>query len=149
MSFEKLIEYATLDGIIQPIKIINNLNPSHLIELLNIKPIKIEKKYCDNNNDNDKYYERILIHKSNSLSIFLLKWQPNAETIIHNHNFNNKECFCYFYILKGNFKEILYHIDKENFYSSNNSSFINDKNYTHKLINLDNDISYSLHIYPN
>jgi len=96
------------------------------------------------------YYTKIRI-PSLYYKRYLIKWQPNHKTCIHSHV---GKC-CYFYLLKGKLKEHEYiHKDniivkgEENIFSNFlDNGYINDKIGKHSLKNLEDNYSYSYHVY--
>ena len=73
---------------------------------------------------------------------------PNQKSTIHNHSENG----CLFKILKGNIQENHYNTDNlkkisQKILSINDVNYISNNMYYHQMINLDNDITVSLHIY--
>jgi hypothetical protein len=80
------------------------------------------------------------------IDIFLIYWKPNAISQIHNHSKNG----CYMFILKGNIKEEIFNkklkLININYYSTFNTSYINDNIGYHRITNC-NQYSYSIHIY--
>ena len=80
------------------------------------------------------------------IDIYFIAWKPNAISKIHNHSKNG----CYMFILKGDIKEEIYNkklnMIGTNYYSSFDTSYINDNIGYHRIKNT-NQYSYSLHIY--
>lgn len=95
------------------------------------------------------YYKNIYkneIINNNSLTIKLIKWNPYYEGPIHGHNNNH----CYFKVVNGSLNEIINtnsNMKVENYYQVQNIGYISDTVGQHKIKNLSNDYSYSLHIY--
>ena len=77
----------------------------------------------------------------------LIKWHPNYEGVLHGHNNQH----CYFKLLEGSLNEVIVNTDskreRERIYEINNIGYISDKIGQHKIKNLSNDYSYSLHVY--
>ena len=80
------------------------------------------------------------------VDIYFIVWKPNAISKIHNHSKNG----CYMFILKGDIKEVIYNkklnIIGTNYYSTFDTSYINDNIGYHRIKNT-NQYSYSLHFY--
>ena len=103
-----------------------------------------------NNNINQFGYSKNLLSLSPLIHSYIIVWNQEAETNIHSHSKNG----CFSYVLKGNLLEEIY---KNNIYVksrsmfSNNSlnklAFIDDNIGQHKIINLDEDLTYSINIY--
>ena len=80
------------------------------------------------------------------IDIYFIVWKPNALSKIHNHSKNG----CYMVILKGDIKEEIFNkklnIIGTNYYSTFDTSYINDNIGYHRIKNT-NQYSYSLHFY--
>lgn len=80
------------------------------------------------------------------IDIYFIVWKPNALSKIHNHSKNG----CYMVILKGDIKEEIFNknlnIIGSNYYSTFDTSYINDNIGYHRIKNT-NQYSYSLHFY--
>ena len=80
------------------------------------------------------------------IDIFFILWRPKCVSKIHNHSQNG----CYMFILKGNLKEEIYSknlsLIGNNYFSTLDISYINDKIGYHRILN-GNEYSYSLHFY--
>jgi len=107
-------------------------------ELFIFKKNLIQKPYYKNICENKSVYNNDLILK-------LIKWHPKYEGQFHGHN----DYHCYFKILHGNLSENILksYSEKEKIYEVNNIGYISDTIGQHKIKNLSNDYSYSLHIY--
>ena len=90
------------------------------------------------------YYENKPIN-NNSLILKLIKWHPNYEGQFHGHNNHH----CYFKLLDGRLNEVISNAnsEREKTYEVNSIGYISDKYGQHKIKNLSNDFSYSLHVY--
>lgn len=95
---------------------------------------------------NEKNYRKMLIYQNNEFDIYLIDWNNLSSSYIHNHPPNG----CIFKVLKGEIKEELYnkqlHLIKSTVYNKN-SGYIDDTMGLHKMTNLSNENSLSLHIY--
>lgn len=82
--------------------------------------------------------------------IALIKWEPKSITSIHNH----AEKGCSIFLLKGNLKEEVFKLNKIFYKKTDNylnkfldGSYIDNKIGLHRVSNLLNKNSWSLHIY--
>ena len=84
---------------------------------------------------------------NNDLIVKLIKWDPNYEGLLHNHDNN----YCYFKILKGELNETIVNSKLKNnlekTHKKDDIGFICDSIGEHKIKNLSDDFSYSLHVY--
>ena len=133
-------------------KLISEINKS------NFKNFKSLQKLISNNsydtpliksciNTNKDEYHKKLIYRNSKYEMFLIYWGVNSKTKIHNHS----EEGCIMKILKGDLKELVYNenfelIDTNN-YKEGDISFLNNEIGYHKIININDNISMSLHIY--
>ena len=94
-----------------------------------------------------KKYTKNLVYQDKNNSVYIIEWLPKAESVIHNHIGPG----CCFKLLKGSLKEIVYKndIEKINYLKYKQYRFINNKLGKHKIINLLDKNSFSIHIYPN
>lgn len=96
--------------------------------------------------NNSSFYTKIKLPSLFSKR-YLIRWQPNHRTKLHNHN-NMK---CEFYLLKGQIKEIQF--NQNNIISNKllskflDKAFITDKIGNHIVENTSKNISYTYHIY--
>ena len=82
---------------------------------------------------------------------YLMRWIPKAKTDIHFH----PNVDCHFIVLSGNFKELIFQETKSSGYIMKHSknlnrfqtSSINDKIGPHKMINMDEKVNWTLHLY--
>ena len=124
-----------------------------------------QKQSYKQNNKYEKYYESVIyilsvtpnhyIHKmsqnaiiyNNNMLVKLIKWEPNYEGHFHNHD-NHQ---CYYKVLDGALTETVKneHIDQlyQRSYTPNMIGYISDNVGQHKITNISNDFSYSLHVY--
>ena len=97
-------------------------------------------------NKNNFYTKYHLLSFKNS-NWYLIKWQPNMKTIQHNH----PNVSCYFYLLSGSLKEVVY--NNNNIININKLNKVFDKGYiddsigNHVVSNLNQNNTYSLHFY--
>ena len=81
--------------------------------------------------------------------IYLIRWNKNSKSLIHNHNGKN----CHFIIFNGNLKEYIY--ENKNMKSLKDRhllkpfqiNFINDDIGYHQIINMNHKNIWSLHRY--
>jgi len=102
------------------------------------------KKFINVNQTN---YNRVKIFENEKLDIYIITWNINQKANIHDHSDNG----CWLKVLKGQLIEKIYDnnlkLIKTNFLTENEISFMkNDIGY-HNIINQENDIAVSLHIY--
>lgn len=135
--------------------LINKLNLELVTNKTNFedeKIINILKEY--NQNDWEKYiiideihYKKIKIFNNDIFDIFIIIWNYNQGTKIHDHAFNG----CYLKVLKGSIEEQIYDNNlkpiKNNVLQINDIGFMkNDIGY-HTIKNKHNDVAVSLHVY--
>tara|TARA_B110000027_G_C15845195_1_gene180201 strand:+ start:56 stop:496 length:441 start_codon:yes stop_codon:yes gene_type:complete len=134
-------------------KLINNLRQLNINNnLLN------KKKYLENYNSLDykkfinlknNTYNRNLVYRDKNFELFIISWNKNNYSGIHNHSENG----CLFKILEGEIVETRYNIKnleegvmiKYNTYSE--VSYIDNSLYYHKMENIFDIPCISLHIY--
>ena len=152
--------YMDINNFDELIKTINqNYKPNN--SLLEIKDIVNSYKGTDwinyivhsglNSNtklDENKNYYKNCVYKNNLYDIYVVSWMPNKKSPVHDHPKNG----CLFKVLKGNLKENKYTLENLKLFSEvnhniGNISYISNENYYHSMINEDNEISVSLHIY--
>jgi hypothetical protein len=80
--------------------------------------------------------------------MYLVQWEKNIETAIHGHRENG----CIFKVLKGSIAENIYSSEDLRFlkryhHFPGSIKYIDNKIGYHKIINDNNHLSYSLHIY--
>jgi predicted metal-dependent enzyme (double-stranded beta helix superfamily) len=98
---------------------------------------------------NNKSFNRTLLYKhpKNIYDIFLISWSPYFKSEIHDHAHNG----CIFKVLDGKLQENIYNANinpiKYNILHSNDCSAISNKINYHQIINQQNKMAYSLHIY--
>ena len=96
---------------------------------------------------NENKYNRIKIFENEKIDIYIITWNKNQKANIHDHSENG----CWLKVLKGKLTENLYNnnlkLIKINILNENEISFMkNDIGY-HSIINNEDDIAISLHIY--
>lgn len=96
--------------------------------------------------DKDKEYTRNLIYKNSELEIYLICWNKNTSSVIHDHPKNG----CIMKILQGELTELLYdknlNLIKKSDLKEGSIKYIDDNIGLHRIIN-GNNKSISLHIY--
>lgn len=92
---------------------------------------------------NNNFYTKIKL-PSLLYNKYLIKWQPNSSSIIHGHDYTGK-----FMLIHGKMHEIIYdenELKKSqknlNLYEENNV----DKIMKHKMININDKLSFTYHI---
>lgn len=105
-----------------------------------LKNIKFEEDYS-------RSYLRNKIFENEKYELILIKWKPNSESLIHDHASNG----CLLKVIEGSLKETLYdqqiNKKKETIFNKEEVNYIDNKMGYHKITNLNNDYSYSLHLY--
>ena len=139
----------------------NETNKQYLNEINDI----IEQRQSLNNNGillqeyNQFGYHKYPLYTNTHWNIYIIKWNPNSKTPIHNHD----EQGCLMKILDGSFTEYKYKYILSRFFPQTqlieiekygpyydkdlNNSFIVD--YFHSIQNDSKTEGFSLHIYPN
>ena len=92
-------------------------------------------------------YNKSILYRDDKYEVVLICWDTYCETKVHNHPQNG----CIMKILKGNLLEECFntktlHKIKVNVREKNDTSYIHDNLYLHKIIN-NNQQTISLHIY--
>ena len=120
------------------------------------KNFKNSEKYLNNYFETDykKYiilnefkYNRERIYIDDEIEVFIITWNKNQETKIHNHAKNG----CFLKILEGSLVENVFNFDNLNksgtkILRKGDISYMDDSIGLHSVKNLD-DISVSIHIY--
>ena len=88
------------------------------------------------------------INDSNSdLLIKVIKWSPNYQGIFHHHTGYN----CYYKLLYGTLRESVKHTNNnmitDSIHKLHSIGYITDNIGSHKIKNLSDDYTYSLHVY--
>ena len=123
---------------------INRINDFNLID-------SALKKY--NGDDWRKYikhtknsYTRVKLHEQYEYEIYLIIWDCNSKTPIHDHADNG----CWLKVLDGKIHEKKYsdtlNLLYDNVYENGDISYMNNNVGFHSIINSDK-ISYTLHVY--
>tara|TARA_B110000208_G_scaffold63333_1_gene82201 strand:- start:678 stop:1109 length:432 start_codon:yes stop_codon:yes gene_type:complete len=108
-------------------------------------------KYMDDKNkiNVEEDYSKILLpYHLNNMKMYLLKWEQFGESSIHNHGVNG----CIFKVLDGSLIEEVYkpynlkHL-KTYKHDKDHIKYIDNEMGLHKIINNNDNKSYSLHIY--
>ena len=110
----------------------------------------IKHIHASNNNIvNHGTYSKILLpYNIGRHNMYLVQWEKNIETAIHGHRENG----CIFKVLKGSIAENIYSSEDLRFlkryhHFPGSIKYIDNKIGYHKIINDNNHLSYSLHIY--
>ena len=100
------------------------------------------EEYCQ---FSDTIYQRNLAFRNELLDCYILCWNPNQGTPYHYHPSRG----CIYKILKGSLLEIRPNNRNASSYhlSENDSSYIDNKEGSHKIINISNEPAISLHFY--
>lgn len=132
------------------IEITENLLDKKLIDL---KPLLQQyigtdwKNYIIKNENN---YNRYLVFTNNIIDIFIITWNINQSSKIHNH----PDYGCLLKVLQGQLTEYIY-FKKDNLFIQTKENILNEnmigyqigKNGLHKILNTNEHISVSIHIY--
>ena len=134
--------------------IIDSYTPDHYCDILSeYKTLNVKEEY------NQFGYHKYPLYTNTHWNIYIIKWNPNSKTPIHNHD----EQGCLMKILDGSFTEYKYKYILSRFFPQTqlieiekygpyydkdlNNSFIVD--YFHSIQNDSKTEGFSLHIYPN
>ena len=96
-------------------------------------------------------YGRNLVYKNEEIEVYIITWFPNSQSAIHDH----PEIGCIVKILENSLNEDIYELNtynKATFIKTtklnvNSISFKSGNKILHKIINPNNSISVSLHVY--
>jgi cysteine dioxygenase len=91
---------------------------------------------------------RILIEKTSEWELVLLVWGPKSQTAIHDHNGSK----CWTRILSGQLVELAYEnsepiLKKSLVLRAGDASYIDDSLGSHSIVNFEDTIALSLHLY--
>ena len=124
----------------------NENNIKHLYKIIKKYDGDDWKKYkITNKNTYNKFY----VNGNNDFDMYIITWNKNQESKIHDHSKNG----CIYKILEGHLIEEEYDYDlklnciKSLFSDSCNIGYINNDRNLHKIINYNDNIAVSLHIY--
>ena len=102
-----------------------------------------------------KHYTRNCIARTKEFELILLCWEEGQETPVHCHN--NQECWVY--VIDGEFEEVRFveserkdeeiEVERELQLEEDGISYMNDDMGYHKLENVNDGRSMSLHLYMN
>ena len=128
-----------------------NINISGLNKVLSLYNGSDWKQYidCDINKTTGEEYSKILLpYHLNNMKMYLLKWENYGESKIHGHSNNG----CIFKVLDGNLIEEIYkpyNLQRLKTYKhyEGNIKYIDNGMGLHKIINKNDNKSYSLHFY--
>lgn len=100
-------------------------------------------KYIHHNNSSKYHRERIYI--DDEIEVFIITWGKNQEAKMHNHSENG----CFLKILEGSLEETIYSNNEniKRILTKGSISYMNDNIGLHSVVNLDNVLCVSLHIY--
>lgn len=97
--------------------------------------------------DKTKSYLRTIIHQCDNYELILIKWKPNSESLIHDHASNG----CLLKVIDGKLEETLFNqkleLIKETIYHKGEINYIDNFIGYHKIKNLSNNPTYSIHLY--
>ena len=121
-------------------------NIKHMIPLFKNKNFNFLKK-IEFQEDETKEYLRNNLFQNDKYELILIKWKPNSESLIHDHASNG----CLLKVIDGELIESLYNknleLIKETKYQSGDINYIDNHIGYHKIKNIHNQESYSLHLY--
>ena len=96
---------------------------------------------------NDSIYHKEKIFENDYLDIYIITWNKKQQSQIHNHSKNG----CWLKMLQGKLIENIYdkniNLQVKNILNSGDISFMHDDIGYHQIINDNDDISVSLHVY--
>ena len=96
---------------------------------------------------NETRYNKIKVFENDKFDIYVISWNINQESKIHNHSSNG----CWLKILEGMLDEKIYNknieLIKYSIQNQGDISFIKDEIGYHSIKNINNNISVSLHVY--
>ena len=124
----------------------NNKNIKDLYKIIKKYNGTDWKKFVNINKDN---YNKIYINGNDDFEIFIITWNSYQESKIHDHSAKG----CIYKILKGHLVEEEYDNNlkllsvKSLFSDSYNIGYIDNSISLHKIINYNDSIAVSLHIY--
>lgn len=129
------------------INCLNKLKPSNVYlayNLLNNYKSNDWQEYTVNQN---KPYSKKLIYENNLFDMYLISWNKNTVSNIHDHSNNG----CILKVLQGKIIEDIYdenlNFIKSNKFNKNDISYIDNNIGYHAITNINNDMTYTLHIY--
>lgn len=139
-----------MDTLINKINEYFKNNDNDNVNLINCKGMLEEYKSDDWKNhikfSESCSYSRNMIYRNDNFDIYLICWNKQAETPIHDHADNG----CLLKVLNGKLSEIIYDNEMNDIKTNleqDNIGYMHNSIGTHKVINVNNDISHSLHIY--
>lgn len=95
-------------------------------------------------------YHKVMVRADDTIEIFIIKWDKFAESCIHDH----PEFGCIVKLLHGKLKEDVYETTDHgikfcstNMFNKNDIGYKESNKIIHKITNIHNDYSVSLHIY--
>lgn len=142
MSFENLINLLNNEFIKNKV----SFNDKLIKNILKNTDISIQdcKQYIKYSTDK---YSKSLVYRNEYYEIFIITWNINQNSKIHNHSENG----CWLKIIDGIIQENIYNeelnIIKTNIIKKNEIGFMNNNIGLHSILNLNKDITVSIHIY--
>ena len=135
LTIQKLLEY--LDS--SPIA-----DFPEILRMLQLSSDSLSAYQCWDPNS----YKRNYITKNDRYELLLICWEANQQTPIHDHG--GEDCWVYF--LEGKFLEVKFadqglHPSEEGIKTPGSISFMNDEMGFHRLKNISNGKSMTLHLY--
>ncbi len=132
------------------IQLLSESSKSHYTEILNNFDFESVDFSAYESWSSNKY-TRNCMYRDSQFELLLLCWQEGQETSIHGHEGED----CWVYLLEGEMEEVFYTVDTDNFLVENRShkiqphqqTFMNDRIGFHKLKNVAQGPSLSLHLY--
>jgi cysteine dioxygenase len=138
-------------------KLINSLNDEIILKKVNfkdeiikniLKEFEISKEDClEHIKPSVETYSKSLVYKNEYYEIFIITWNTNQNSKIHDHSENG----CWLKIIDGRIQENIYdinlQINKINIINKNEIGFMDNNIGFHSIFNLNSDITVSIHIY--
>lgn len=116
-------------------------------EMFNLSLYNLHRHFLNKEIFFNKYnYNKLILSETDDLEFSLITWNKNALTKLHTHN---NECL--YKICYGNFQETILSpnnnfLKKDFFHSQNDINLIKKEDY-HQMLNLNDSLSLSFHIY--
>ena len=125
----------------------NNKNIRHLANILKKYDPDISLDWKEYRQISDLTYNRLLVDKNEDFDMYIITWNTEQQSKIHNHSDNG----CLFKILEGKLIEEYYNSKLEligfKVFDKNNVGYIDNNLQYHNMINYTNNVAVSLHIY--
>jgi cysteine dioxygenase len=125
----------------------NSSSDNNVQEILSLYDEDDYKKYIEI--DKNKKYTKKLIYRNESFEIFIITWNIDVQSNIHDHSENG----CFLKLLEGSLTENRYGVKTKELFSSkciekNEITYIDNNIGLHDIINNNkNNISVSIHVY--